>query len=299
MNLWTVNAIASQLNTPWASSYQPESEAIFAEMVPAPDPTRKGLIDDLVIIIKGAGAWGDLDCLEIFLAHSQQAGGVNWIDPGGPIVAGLAGTASWNVDESYAGSGVGSSAILTGFIPSAGVKYQANNSELGYYVHKKATVPTGSTARRPYLGATDVGYLGGLTLADHEAFPGPWCLSYRKSLGKLQVNVNTDDGAQTMASVDALGMFAISQYKASGNNHVTLYKQGDTVDLLDSVVSDVTAVRPGVQVALAGINFDDGIGGTPFFASDAEFGFFYAGKRLSIAKRMAIALGFEAFKAAV
>jgi hypothetical protein len=41
MNLWLNNAISAQLNSAWASSYQPESEAIFAEMVPTPGHTQK------------------------------------------------------------------------------------------------------------------------------------------------------------------------------------------------------------------------------------------------------------------
>lgn len=300
MNHFTLNALASQLNTAWASSYQPESEAIFAAMVPTPGITRKGLIDDLIITLKAGGVLTKLDCLEIFAAHSEQAAGINWVDPSGYIFGVLAGTSTWKVDECFAGSGAGNSAIGTGFVPSNGVKHTLAGGEMGFHLHKRPTLPDGATARRPLMGSTDVEYLVGLTLADHEALGGAWCQAYRRVNNRIVAAINCDAEAQTIP--DAMhddSMYALTGYYSGGaSQRLTVWLGGATGYLLDInlAVPPAGVARPDTAVALAAINF---AGDFPAFPSDAEFSMYYAGAPLTIPQRQILADAVNVYTAGV
>ena len=302
MNLFTAMSIGSQLNTPWVSSFQPESEAIFAAMVPSPSPARKTAIDQLVVTLKNGAVWANLDCLEIFAAHSQQAASLNWIAPTGGISASLVGGAFWTVDSCYGNVNTAGSGVNTGFTPSGGVKYQLADSGIGYYVSKIPTLPAGSTSRRTFFGAMDAVYQAGETLPWHEALPFARCLSYRKADNRLQVAMNHDVSVQTMASVaDNLGTYVIANPAAAfPGRKLTAWLRGDTSDLLDVDSPLGVFDRPSVPVYLGAVALSDGIGGHVVqFPSNAEFAMFYAGKRLPVVKRQIIHDAVAAYLAAL
>lgn len=295
MNLWMTNAVASQLNDPWASSFQPESEAIFAEMVPAPDPARKALIDAAIVSMKAGGVLAKLDCLHWYPADSELSSQLNWANPSGPAGS-LVNDAFWNADSSVCGASTPGSGILTAFTPSAGVKFRHRHAEIGYYLHTAPAVPYGSSSHRPLLGATDTNYVAFSTLPDHEALPGAWCLAYRKADNRLRIRMATDMSVESPNNVaNDVGMHSFVNPNVSGSEGLRAWEQGDTAHYLDVSLTGATFGRPAVPVALAAVNMGNGL----WFQSDARFRMFYAGADLTIAERNVLVSALETFVAAL
>lgn len=291
MNLFTAMAIGSQLNSIPYSPYQPESLAIFAAMVPYPDTARKDLIDALVVTIKTQYGWGNLDCLQIYGSHSEQAGTINWINPAGPWTASLVGSAYWTADTCFGNVNSVGSGINTGFYPNAGVKFSDAGAEAGYYLTKAPTLPSGSTAKRPLMGAMTTDFVSGQNLPWHTQQAGTSCLSYREGNNRLQVALNTDLELQTPSGIaKQLGLNVLSMPISGGIPRIVVWQDGSTIEIYDSYLPGVTLSRPDTPIHLGAVALGDGLGGHVVkFPSNAEFGAFSAGKVMPIAKRQILA----------
>lgn len=113
-----VNLLGQSAFSPAASgstaspSYEAESSALFAAMVPEPDATRKFHIDTFVKALKTAGIWAKLDQLHVLAAHSEQAALLNWKTPGSQALVKLA-TPTFEADRGIT-VGVGVTGALQG-----------------------------------------------------------------------------------------------------------------------------------------------------------------------------------------
>lgn len=300
MNLWMNNAVSAQLNSAWVSAYQPESEAIFAEMVSTPDIPRKLLIDALVVSLKVGGVWSKLDCLHVLVSHTEQAGLLNWIHPT-DSPAYLAGPASWSVDDAFISDPV-AGAIVTNFSPNSGVKFASHtNNEMGYYLSQAPTLPAGSSAKRVLMGVTDQAHVSG-TLDDNLALGNEWWLATRKSNNRLLAYCGLDMGYYTGKNVAAdLGLFSLSNSSYDNNSPtygMQVWKQGEASNELDGILVGASYSKPTRQVALGAVQMGSF---TPAikFSSNAQFRLFYAGAKLTIAQRGVIAAALETFYAGV
>ena len=94
-----------------------EAEAIVDEFDNEPDDTRKELIDDCVGALKTAGVWSKTDVLYVLAAHHEQAGRINWKNPG-TLTASLVNAPSFVADQGFTGNGR-SSYLNTGYNPTA------------------------------------------------------------------------------------------------------------------------------------------------------------------------------------
>src|SRR5215213_2374639 len=96
-------------------AYEAETTAIVAAMTSAPDATRQGQINTLVAALKTAGVWTKMDVLYILAAHHEQAGRVNWKNPG-TLTASLISTPTFTTDRGYTSNGT-STSLNTGYNP--------------------------------------------------------------------------------------------------------------------------------------------------------------------------------------
>lgn len=92
-----------------------QADRIIAAMTTQPDATRVGIIRTAVQQIKDAGVWNKLDGLFMLAAHDNQAGRVNWINPG--FVAPIAGTVTFTTDRGFTPNGAGGSYVNANGVP--------------------------------------------------------------------------------------------------------------------------------------------------------------------------------------
>jgi hypothetical protein len=114
-----------------ASSYEAESETLFAAMTSEPDATRKGHIDTLVAALKTAGVWTQLDRLYVLAAHDSQAARLDWIAPGTDTLT-ATNTPTFTTDQGYTGNG--SNARLDGATAvNTYTNYALNDAHIGLW----------------------------------------------------------------------------------------------------------------------------------------------------------------------
>lgn len=114
--------------TPY-TGYEPEADALFARMTTAPDETRKGLINDLIIALKAGGSWAKYDGLHVIAAHNAQAASLNWIEDAYPLTP--VNSPTFTADRGYAGNGSTSYLEFTGYNPAAAPKHVQNSCHIG------------------------------------------------------------------------------------------------------------------------------------------------------------------------
>lgn len=116
-----------QRAAPAGSEYDADSEALFARMTSAPDETRKGHIDTLILALKAAGVWSKMDVLYVLAAHDAQAACLDWK---GTYDATENGTPTFTADRGYTGSL--SNGLTTTYSPlTAGLGYAATSAHIG------------------------------------------------------------------------------------------------------------------------------------------------------------------------
>ena len=80
-----------------------ETAAIIAAMTVKPNAARTTAIDNLVYALKNGGVWAKLDVLYVLAAHHEQAGRINWKNPGTfDLTAGN--SPSFTTDTGFTGS---------------------------------------------------------------------------------------------------------------------------------------------------------------------------------------------------
>lgn len=109
-----------------------ESVTLFASMSVAPDSARKVIINTLIKALKDAGVWTKMDALWVLAAHDEQAGRLNWKDPGNFTIT-VVNSWTFTTDRGFAGDGI-SGAGDTGFVVAThGVQLTQNDAHLAVY----------------------------------------------------------------------------------------------------------------------------------------------------------------------
>lgn len=125
-------AILAATQTGGAVSYSAEATALFARMSVAPDATRKGHIDTLIVALKAAGVWDKMDVLYIHAAHDAQAARLNWKSTSFNSTA--VNSPTFTTDRGYAGDGA-TSYLDSGYNPTtAGGVFAQNSGHMGVWV---------------------------------------------------------------------------------------------------------------------------------------------------------------------
>lgn len=136
-------------------SYEPEAIDLFARMSVQPDATRKGHINSLISELKAAGVWAKLDLLQVYAAHDQQAGNLNWLNAS--HTASPQSSPTFTTDRSYQGNG-SSSYVDANFNPATDAAHLTQDSAFFGIWSRTVAGSSFSTA-----GATITG-TGGITI---------------------------------------------------------------------------------------------------------------------------------------
>lgn len=107
--------------------YDAASVAYFAAMSVQPDATRKGLLNALIVGLKGEGVWTALDFLALPAAHDEQAGLLNAVTPAQALVK--SGTMTFTTDRGLMGDG------STGYLSTV-----ANDNAWAHFALNSATI---------------------------------------------------------------------------------------------------------------------------------------------------------------
>lgn len=122
------------------TSYSAEATALFARMSVAPDATRKGHINTLIVALKNAGVWTKLDALYIFAAHDAQAARLNWVSTS--YDASAVNSPTFTTDRGYTGDGA-TSYLDYQFNPAtAGGKFAQNSAHMAMWTDSTTSTAT-------------------------------------------------------------------------------------------------------------------------------------------------------------
>jgi len=228
--------IARQGGAPPVIPPQAETDALVARMTVAPSAARKTLIDNVIVALKNAGIWTDLDLLYVFAAHDAQAAILNWKAATFPIVSML--VPVFTVDRGYDFDGT-TQYLRTTFIPSTnGVNYTINSASA--FIWCRDNVAGGS-------GVISLGAQGAASARSLKINP-------RHTANQFFIALNSDTTAQIGAVTDSIGLTHIER---SSSANVTVYKNG-----VNSVTSALVSTgTPQVEIDLGALNANGTITG--------------------------------------
>jgi hypothetical protein len=132
-------------------SYDADAQAIFDAFTTPATVSRKILINDLVLALKAATIWDDLDILYVIAAEDSQAARINWKNPG-VFTASPVNAPTFEVDRGYTGDG-SSARLNTNWTPSVNaVNYSQNSASIWVWCRNNiaaTTVAIGSRSVDP------------------------------------------------------------------------------------------------------------------------------------------------------
>lgn len=235
---------------------------VISAMVPAPDQDRRDLITTAINTLVDAGVWDKLDSLQVYAAHSQQAGLIDWKRLG--TSATITSSSVFTADVGFVGDSA--NYIDTKFTPSTdGTNYTLNSACFGLWMH---TAPSGN----PELMGERV---GGVTL-----------------------NSIYSGGGTTYCEINGWG-YAVSypHLATAGFVHVER-TDANTVKYYN--VSGATAKDTGsaISTSLATQSFYVGAAhGSVNPPTNAKLSVFWAGAALTQAERVALQSAFATYMA--
>lgn len=197
--------VVGQIN-PAAPAFEAETVTLLAAMAVQPDSTRQSLINAFIKSLKDNSLWAKLDGLYVLAAHTSQAAGLNWKNPGGnwPVSGSsnliVANSAPFTTDIGYSGDAA-TQYVRPNYVPgSDSVQYSQNSASL-FVWSTQATLNDdpliGQTTRGSYIWP-DSGVVG------------------------FVIN-STTAGEISIASLDAVGFWHVSR---TASNAYTAYKNG-------------------------------------------------------------------------
>jgi len=204
------NNIAAQASTTaWSftvatTGYETESETIFAAFTTPPDDTRKGVINTAVLALKtgalsGSNVFAKLDLLYAEGAATNQAGRINWINPG-TFTCTEVNSPTFTADQGFAGNGT-TSYLDTGYTPSTnGSTFTQNSACL--FVWSRTNSRSNSAAA---IGAAT-------SDAPAVAYINPWNLS----VDNVSHGLNGSTGFNAFAPTSAAGFFCLTRTASTG-----------------------------------------------------------------------------------
>jgi hypothetical protein len=105
---------------------------LVAAMSVAPANLRKGYIARFIQALYAASVWSKIDAMWVLAAHDEQAGRINWKDPGNFTIT-VVNTWTHTTDRGFAGDGV-SGCGDTGFaLGTHAVQFTQNDAHIGVY----------------------------------------------------------------------------------------------------------------------------------------------------------------------
>lgn len=112
--------------------YDPDATALFARMSPAPDTTRKGNINTLILALKAAGTWTLTDVLYVLAADAEANGLLEW--KGNTAYNGVKnGSPAFTIDRGFVGT-VAGDYIETSYNPgTVSLGMALNDAHIGVY----------------------------------------------------------------------------------------------------------------------------------------------------------------------
>lgn len=207
-------------------SYNPATIDIINAMSVRPTEDRSRLIDDLVVDLKGYGVWDKMDRFYMLAAHDEQAGRLDWLNPGTDTLTAV-NSPNFSVDEGFQGNG-SSSYLVGGVNLSAMTHYGQNDAHLGYWSLTNSSANT----------SIDVGVSGNLNVA----FLGRDASG--QAIGRPNQNSNT---GVSWAVSDSLGYYAgVRRTSVATEN----YKNG--VSAVTGSTSSVSVPAYPVTVGMGG-----------------------------------------------
>lgn len=187
-----------------SGGYSPEAEALFAVMSPAPDATRKALINDFIVGLIFDGIWAKIDAMWVLRAHAAQPGLQNWKNPG-TFTATEVNSPTFTVDRGFAGNG-STSHVNSNWNGTDGVNWTQNSACLAVYTNDGPD------------SASNTAYLcGGGSLSG-----ASWILGWR-STNVIRCFINSGNNTDVGPSSTRFGLTAVNR---SGSTAVEGYRNG-------------------------------------------------------------------------
>lgn len=231
----------SQKTVTVAAIIDDDAQAIIDRMTVAPSIDTKLAINNLVLDLKTHGVWDKLDALQVYAAHTQQAGLLDWKRTG--VSASLSGSATWDADDGIIGSTAASSYVNTAFTPSSdGVEFQLQDATMGCYV---VAATTNAVDDEYYFGGrgsnstyeTNLGATSStrLTARINSGNASTSASSHRSDTGLLAVGVTGSDNTVLSGSGVSLASWTATEsglsngvvYVGAKNNNGTVNGQCD------------------------------------------------------------------------
>jgi hypothetical protein len=244
-----------------------DAQAYFDAAAIAPDDTRKGHINDLVLALKAADAWDDLDFMYLLAAHEAQLSLVNLKNPGTFNATNVSAMA-FEVDRGYTGDGA-ADYLDSNFNPAtAGGVFVQDSAHNGIWSRTSAGLGGVDMGLRAVAGSYD-------TFVKHSSGP---------SFGRISDNTDTNFGTPASGA----GHFIFTRTSSSAK---ACYKDG--------------ASQGTASVASTGVgSFSIFIGatnnsGTPIDFATRQYAAAHAGTGLNSTKADAIYDALQTYMTAV
>lgn len=181
------------------AEYEDETDALLAAMSVQPDATRAGHIDTLIIDLKTAGVWTKMRRLYVPVAHDEQAGRLDWKNPGTGTLA-TVNAPIFTTDRGFSGNGT-TSYLTSNFIPSTdGGNYLQNDNHaavwIGTEVNNSGQVDFGNANSSicSRSGTSTAATRNSSTAADNVAIPDStsvgWLCCARNNSANYEVQKN-------------------------------------------------------------------------------------------------------------
>jgi len=91
---------------PTQVTYDTSTNTLVTAMSVAPSTARKNAMNSFIVGLKQAGLWDTISTLHILAAHDEQAGRLNWVNPGQITLTNS--SAVFEVDRGFTGNGTSS-----------------------------------------------------------------------------------------------------------------------------------------------------------------------------------------------
>lgn len=235
------------------TDYQNVLDYAISQNFTLPSCPQQSLQNQLVLDLKAAGIWSDLDIFYVFATDGDSDfARINWISPG-TFTATAVNAPTFTENEGFTGDG-STSYLDTGWIPSThAVNFTLNDASFFTYINNEI-----ATSADIDLGAAETisirNYLGVKRTGDVHVFA-----------------VNTGTLSSRGSAVSSLGFF---QAQRTASNSQRILKDGSQVGLASSQAS---TSLPGVESIYIGAFAATGATGH----SLAQFGMFGAGASLT------------------
>lgn len=206
-----------------APPFEAETITLLAAMTDPPHALRQANINALIVALKTAGIWADLDVFYVMAAHDAQAAKLNWKNPGTKDLIEV-NTLNFTVDMGFQSNGSNSRA-RTQYVPSTdGVQYLQDDA--AHFIYSRTDADS--------------------TVYDSGTVTAPQC-RIRKS-SSLQAIFNDATLHTKGSAVSGIGLLMVQRRAAAD---VRIFRNGVQLGTTDTTAS---TGRPATEQWLCGAN---------------------------------------------